>query len=210
MASSSSRLSAATAKDARAVRTRDALRNSLLKLLQEKPLDQITIRDIVAGAEINYATFFRHHPTKESLLHDVAEQQVRSLIALILPALDAHHVDAASLALCIYVDANRTLWSTLLTGGAAGVLREELLRIGKELASTRSNPNAWVPPELTISFNVSGTVELLTWWLRQERPVPIKRVAKILEQVVLLPIIEANEKFAARSSAKSTPGRKRR
>jgi AcrR family transcriptional regulator len=210
MASSSARLSAATAKDARAVRTREALRDSLLQLLQEKPLDLITIRDIAAGAQINYATFFRHHATKESLLHDVAEQQVRSLTALMLPALDASHIGAASLALCMYVDANRTLWSTLLTGGAAGVLKEELLSLAKEVAATRSNPNAWVPPELAIGLNVSGTVELLTWWLRQERPVPIKHVAKILEQVVLKPIVLANEKFTARSQMRSTPEGKRR
>lgn len=192
------------------MRTRDALRNSLLELLLEKPLDQITIRDIAVGAEINYATFFRHHPTKESLLHDVAEQQVRSLTALMLPALDASHVGAAALALCTYVDANRKLWSTLLTGGAAAVLREELLRLAKEVASTRANPNAWVPPELAISLNVSGTVELLTWWLRQERPVPIKRVASLLEQVVLLSIIDANEKFTARAPKRRAPANKSR
>jgi AcrR family transcriptional regulator len=192
------------------VRTREALRDSFLQLLQEKPLDLITIRDISARAAINYATFFRHHATEESLLHDVAEQQVRSLTALMLPALDASHVGAAALALCMYVDANRTLWSTLLTGGAAGVLKEELLSHAKEVASTRSDPNAWVPPELAIGLNVSGTLELLTWWLRQERPVPIKHVAEILEQVVLKPIVLVNEKFTPRSQMRSTPQGKRR
>ena len=192
------------------VRTREALRNSLLQLLEEKPLDQITIRDIAAGADINYATFFRHHATKESLLHEVAQLQVRSLSALMLPPLDASDLSAAAIALCTYVEANRKIWSTLLTGGAAAVLREELLRLAREVAATRSSPNAWVPPELAISFNVSGTVELLTWWLRQERPVPIKRVAEILEYVVLVPIHEANRKFTTRATQLNTPRTKRR
>jgi AcrR family transcriptional regulator len=192
------------------VRTREALRDALLRLLEEKPLDQITIRDIAAGADINYATFFRHHPTKESLLHEVAELQVRSLSALMLPSLDASDLGAAAVALCNYVEANRKLWSTLLTGGAAAVLREELLRVARELAATRADPNAWVPAELAIGFNVSGTVEVLTWWLRQERPVPIKRVAEILEYIVLAPINEANKKFSTRPTRQSLPLKKRR
>jgi AcrR family transcriptional regulator len=192
------------------VRTREALRDALLRLLEEKPLDQITIRDIAAGADINYATFFRHHPTKESLLHEVAELQVRSLSALMLPSLDASDLGAAAVALCNYVEANRKLWSTLLTGGAAAVLREELLRVARELAATRADPNAWVPAELAIGFNVSGTVEVLTWWLRQERPVPIKRVAEILEYIVLAPINEANNKFSTRPTRQSLPLKKRR
>jgi AcrR family transcriptional regulator len=210
MASSPTQLKAATATDARMVRTREALRGSFLKLLQEKPLDQITIRDIAAGADINYATFFRHHATKESLLHEIAEQQVRTLSSLMLPSLDASDMSAASLALCNYVEAHRSLWSTLLTGGAASVFREELLRIAREVAITRSNPNSWVPPELAISFHVSGTVELLTWWLRQERPVPTQRVADLLQHVVLMPIHVANQKFAGAGPAKSAAGKKRK
>jgi len=209
MASSLPQLKTATATDARAVRTREALRSSMLKLLQEKSLEQITIRDIAAGAEINYATFFRHHTTKESLLHEVAAQQVRALSSLMLPSLDASDISAASLALCTYVETHRSLWSTLLTGGAASVLREELLSIAREVAVTRSNPNAWVPPELAISFHVSGTVELLTWWLRQERPVPTRRVAELLQHVVLMPINEANRKFTSAGPAKGTAGKKR-
>ena len=61
-----------TARDARAVRTREALRRALLDLLEDKSLEQITIRDITAAAGIGYTTFFRHHPTTESLLDDLA------------------------------------------------------------------------------------------------------------------------------------------
>ena len=69
------------ADDPRTVRTREALRNALLRLLERKPLEQITIREIVAHAKISYVTFFRHHPTKEALLHDIAAEQVRLLQA---------------------------------------------------------------------------------------------------------------------------------
>jgi len=182
-----------TAHDPRTVRTREALRDALLTLLEQKPLDQITIRDIAATADISYVTFFRHHPTKEALLQDIAAEQVRRLADLMLPALEASDTRAASIALCVYVDSHRKLWSTLLTGGAAAVLREEFLTLAAEVAHGRSDPNNWLPPELAVTLNVSSTIEVLTWWLRQKRPLPIESVAEIHERIVITPIIAADK-----------------
>jgi AcrR family transcriptional regulator len=198
-----------TAADARTVRTREALREALLKLLRKKPLEQITIRDIAAAADISYVTFFRHHTTKEALLHDIAAEQVQQLAALMLPALEASDTLAASTALFVYVDSHRKLWSTLLTGGAAAVLREEFLKSANEVAEGRSDPNNWLPPELAVTLNVIATIEVLSWWLRQRRPMPISRVAQIHEQVVIRPIIEADKSGRWSVSAKRKQPRKR-
>jgi AcrR family transcriptional regulator len=191
-----------TADDPRTVRTREALRDALLRLLQQKALEQITIREIAASANISYVTFFRHHPTKEALLSDIADEQVRRLTYLILPAIDARDTRAASTALCVYVDYNRKLWSTLLTGGAAAVMRDAFLRHAADVAASRSDPNNWLPPELAVSLNVSSTIEVLTWWLRQKRPLPLERVAEIHERVVIVPILEAAESGKSKLTAK--------
>lgn len=183
-----------TAHDARAVRTREALRNALLELLETQPLEQITIRDIAAQAGIGYTTFFRHHPTKESLLDDLAAAQIGALISLVLPVMDAKNERAASEALFSYVDEHRALWSTLLTGGAAAALREEFLRISRELALTRSRPGMWIPVEAGTLLVVSGTIELLAWWLRQDDPLPIKKVAEIHHRIVVQPPINTTKR----------------
>lgn len=173
-----------------------------MKLLEQKPFDQITIRDIVATAGLGYATFFRHHPTKEALLHEVAAEQVHRLSKLMLPALEASDTPTACMALCSYVDEHRKLWSTLLTGGAAAILREELLKSSAEIAAGRSDPEGWLPTDLAVAFNVSGTIELLTWWLRQERPVPAERVAQIQERIVINPVVAAGKNWTRRVAAK--------
>lgn len=175
-----------TANDARAVRTREALRQALLGLLEVKPLEQITIRDIAAAADIGYTTFFRHHPTKESLLDDLAAEQIGRLVNLVMPVMVAKDASAASQALFAYVDEQRSLWSTLLTGGAAGALREEFLRISHELAvSWPEPPRTWPPVEVVTLLAVSGTIELLAWWLRQENPLSVDEVAEIHSRVVM-------------------------
>lgn len=182
-----------TAQDARAVRTREALRCAMLELLEAKPLDQITIREISAVAGVGYTTFFRHHPTKESLLDDVAAGQMQHLIALAVSALDLGGTRASSRALFGYVDEHRALWSTLLTGGAAGTLRNEFLRTSRTVAAERAQSHDWIPAEVAAIVVMSSTFELLDWWLRQKEPLGIEQVAEIYDHLVVAPTINSAE-----------------
>jgi AcrR family transcriptional regulator len=193
----------AVARDPRQVRTREALQSALLELLQRTPLDQITVRDICETANVGYATFFRHHPTKESLLQDVASDQIKQLLGLTLPLADADDRRAASTALFNYVAAHRSLWSTLLTGGAASTLREEFLRLTRELAATRRlDPGRWPPVDVAIVLMVTATIELISWWLLQPQPLSIDEMADIHEHLILTPAVTYKTVISAR------PGRR--
>src|SRR5579859_2326210 len=99
-----------TPRDARMLKSRVALLSALLGLLTEKPFEQITVREITKTAAIGYATFFRHYPDKESLLNDLAADQIKALLGLALPILFASNSRAAATALCTYVDEHRKLW----------------------------------------------------------------------------------------------------
>jgi AcrR family transcriptional regulator len=179
-------------EDPRAVRSSQALTDAFLELLEAKPLEQISIRDIAATAGIGYTTFFRHHTGKEALLEHVAAEQIRTLFDLALPVMDAYDVHAGSTALFTYVDAHRSLWSTLLTGGAAGTVRAEFLRLASEVAASQGRSDTWLPADAGAILIVGGTLDLLTWWLRQRSPLPIKRIVEIHEHVVVAPAIEAS------------------
>lgn len=173
--------------DVRMLRTRKALRRALLALLERKQLDQITVRDIVAEAGIGYATFFRHHASKEDLLNEIAAEQVGRLMELTLPLLDPPETRVSCLAVCEYVSKHRALWSALLTGGAAGALRAEFIRLAKESAAKR-RVNDWLPVELGAVYGVAACIEILTWWL--QTPVgeyTPQQVGEFLDRLVVAP-----------------------
>lgn len=177
-----------TTSDARVLRTREALRNAMLKLLGEKPFEQITIRELAADAGIGYTTFFRHHPTKESLLDDIAAEEIRQLIDYVVVTFNASDTRHASLALCEYVQGHWQLWSTLLTGGAANSLRDEFIRVAQDVAAHTPERSDWLPADFGVILVSSGTIELLAWWLRQSDPLPAERIADIYARAVLGPI----------------------
>lgn len=170
------------------VRTRAALDAAMLALLEEKPLDQITVREIARTAKVGYATFFRHYPDKEALLNDLAAQQIRDLLDLVLPLLSANDSRAACQALCAFVDEHRKLWSILLTGGAAGAMRQELLVQAKQISLGRPPAADWLPRDLIIAWSVGGVIEILTWWLQQEEGYPSEKIARTLDHLVVNPI----------------------
>ena len=54
-----------TATDARVHQTRAAIRKAFLHLLDQKPLEQITVREITSAAGIGYTTFFVTIPARK-------------------------------------------------------------------------------------------------------------------------------------------------
>ena len=177
------------------------MRRALLDLLEKKALEEISIRDIAAAAGVSYTTFFRHHTTKEALLDEIAAEQIQRFVELGWPNIEASDTRAASLTLCAYVDEHRQLWSTLLTGGAANALRAELLRIARELAANQDAPGSWLPSDLAVVFAVSSTIELLTWWLRQEDPLPSEQVAEIHDRLIITPTMSQADAVGRKPSA---------
>ncbi|WP_278377316.1 TetR/AcrR family transcriptional regulator [Sphingobium yanoikuyae] len=168
--------------DPRQVRSAQALRQALLQLLAVKSFDQITIREICETAHVHYATFFRHHNDKEGMLDHVAKEEIDRLVAFSLPA--GHRLEGYR-ALCDYVHSHRGLWRALLTGGAGGAMREELMRLSKNLAGLFQEYRSWLPQELSIICSTTLIVETLSWWLTQEESAySSDQIAVMLDELV--------------------------
>jgi len=60
--------------DARVRRTRDALGDALIALMQEKPFDTITVQEVLDRAHVSRSTFYSHYSDKDDLLMSDAEE----------------------------------------------------------------------------------------------------------------------------------------
>lgn len=170
------------APDPRQVRSAAALREGLLKLLERKHLDEITVREIVAEAGVNNATFFRHHSDKKSFFDRIATEEIDRLVAVSLPF--GHSLDGY-VVLCEYVSRHYVLWRALLTGGAGAAMRERYMRVSREVASEYSGVKSWLPHDLSVICSTTLIVETLSWWLAHDRETySPKAVAEILDNLV--------------------------
>lgn len=175
------------ARETRATRSRPALCAALLSLLEEKSFEQITVREIAARAGVGYATFFRHYPDKDALLHELASNEISKLLAMTMPILYTIDSRASAQALCAYLWEHRKLWSALLTGGAAATLKAEFVRQAQAKAAEQPNTRSWLPGDLIVVFSVAATIEILAWWLKQNQPPAVKQMAEALDRLVITP-----------------------
>ena len=67
--------------DPRVLRSRQMLMESLLRLLNRKEFDDISIQEITDEATLNRATFYLHYPDKNALLQAMTAARFRDLIA---------------------------------------------------------------------------------------------------------------------------------
>ncbi|MBW8785829.1 MAG: TetR/AcrR family transcriptional regulator [Novosphingobium sp.] len=170
--------------DARAQRSIEALKSALLTLLEQKPIEQITIKDITDRAGLSYPTFFRRFASKEELFEHIAREEVRALLRIGQAAMTTRGARAGA-QLCGYVQSRRKLWSALLTGGASSAMRSEFMRVAREIAESGPRMNPWIPLDLAVPFVTSGIFEILAWWMRRPEDYPVEHVVEMFDALIV-------------------------
>jgi AcrR family transcriptional regulator len=190
LSNKSRRPTSSKSKHARAVQSGQALRKALLSLLQTTPFEQITVRDICTKARVHYATFFRHHQTKNALLDHIAKDQIKELNKLTLAVRKADNYQAGFCALCAYVADHRSIWSILLNGGAGFAMREEWLQQSRRVSAVEPAINSWLPPDLGTICAATLIAETLAWWVGQpENAYTPGEIATILHRLLVTSVM---------------------
>jgi AcrR family transcriptional regulator len=180
--------SATTASNPQVQRTRQALREGLLLLLEHKSLDEVTHQELATHAKVGYASFFRHYASKEMLLREIVQEQIARLLEATVPAVDNGDSYAGCLALCRYVDENRAVWTTLLRS-APELLREEFVRLAMQIRPKKNRNQKLVAVELGTRMGVASTIEIIRWWMEHPGSLNAVKTADILNRMVVAPAL---------------------
>ena len=157
--------------DARVRRTRDALGDALVALMQEKPFETITVQDVLDRAQVSRSTFYSHYSDKDDLLMSDAEEFFES-ISMALSA----HGDKSDRVFPVqefftHLSDVQPFFKALVKSGkyqenmelARGHFARGIERRLSELPRAKSIPPNQLP---AIAFTHAGALlSLLTWWL---------------------------------------------
>lgn len=66
--------------DRRIVKSKRAMKEAILGLMNEKDFKEISISDIVRMADLNRGTFYKHYQYKEDILNEVIDEVISDLI----------------------------------------------------------------------------------------------------------------------------------
>ena len=65
--------------DARIIRTKEAIRQALIRLIEEKGFEELTVRDIANEANINRGTFYTHYEDKHDLIKECQRELMEGM-----------------------------------------------------------------------------------------------------------------------------------
>ncbi|WP_077618463.1 TetR/AcrR family transcriptional regulator [Bacillus sinesaloumensis] len=66
--------------DRRIIKSKRAMKDAILVLLNEKDYEEISITDIVRVADLNRGTFYKHYQYKEDILNEILNEVIEDLI----------------------------------------------------------------------------------------------------------------------------------
>ncbi len=157
--------------DARVRRTRDALGDALVELIQEKPFDTITVQDVLDRAGVGRSTFYLHFSNKDDLLMSDADEFFERISMALSMHKDASDRVAPVREFFAHVGEMRRFFDALIKSGkvhenlelARGHFARGIERRLAELPRGRGIPAGERP---AIAFAHAGALlSLLTWWL---------------------------------------------
>ena len=176
--------------DARVRRTRDALGDALVALMQEKPFETITVQDVLDRAKVSRSTFYTHYSDKDDLLMSDAEEFFEAISMAL-----SEHADVSERVFPVqefftHLADVQPFYKALVKSGkfqenmelarghfARGIERRlsELPR-GKSIAANERS---------AIAFTHAGALlSLLTWWMDHGMREPPEQMDELFHRMV--------------------------
>ena len=173
-----------------AVRSRRLINAALAELLTEKPLDKITVTDVVRRADINRGTFYAHYAD----IPDVIQHLIRQSFQQLRQVLDEQTGDPMKLPGVIVRQIQKMLESdpdfirAVMESGAGPMFQEQLCNLCLEYLLSRKPMLTDISPEdfvLRLRFCAGGLGNLYRDWFVGLIPLTLDQLTEKAEEILL-------------------------
>ena len=162
--------------DLRIRRTRSAIREAFVALMQEKEYTAITVTDISEMAGINRKTFYAHYETKEQLLSHLIDEMFSDLLGTLMYAKTPAKDLAADLtAFFEKIDGYREAIDALITPQTsvfAFSIVDDVIRRRLESVQMPQSLTTPIQQEIYVSRVKNFFFTGLDWWMEQTELAP--------------------------------------
>lgn len=172
--------------DRRVKYTKMVLKESLIELLEQKPISRITIKEICEQADINRGTFYAHYSDQYDLLHKI-EQELLDDITKYLASYDfqASKPDSIQIITQVfeYVLQNGKLCQVLLGENGDIEFQEKIMRIVQRQCIEEWTVKKSVDTETAeylYLFVIHGSIGLVRKWLHNGMKKPTDEIAQMV------------------------------
>ena len=154
--------------DRRVKYTRRVLKDSLIEILQERPIERVTVKEICDRADINRSTFYVHYGSPQELLDSIAKELYDKIRE---KKRDFDDIKTYMAGICDIMYENRELMKLFVkTGnietmfGIANLWKQDFLDMAEAVDGRKAEADA------AFLFLTCGSFAVITSWLMGHFP----------------------------------------
>lgn len=170
--------------------TRMVLKDSLMELMKEKPINKITIKELCENADINRTTFYAHYTDQYDLLRKIEDEALawaKDAINILVGKTDKHETMKVLEGICQYFAENSKHLQVLMSEQGDIYFQKELFTLIYQQCGINPLANHGEDKaELYFLFVVTGSVGLIQHWLKNGLKQPAKEIAEIIYNMAAL------------------------
>jgi len=165
-----------------AIRSRKLINEALADLLQEKPLDKITVTDVVRRAGINRGTFYAHYMDIPDVLQHLIIQvfsRIRDAISEKQPRKVEEVPQILLLQIQEFLEEDLEFCKKIMNSNASVIMQEQLVGIVLDYLLQMEKDFGVGDHEefvLIMRFGAGGLINLYRDWLAGELPITLEQL----------------------------------
>ena len=178
-------------QDRRVKRTKTLLQTTLVELMLEKEVSQISVKELTQRADVNRSTFYLHYLDIYDMLEQMEDEfvgRVRSFFHDYFTPVPTSTPITMFLQISEWIEKDKDYYIKLLRGTAASQLLEKLrVQIMDEfliflhtIFLDEDSPDL----RTRVNFIVSGTICVLRMWVTQENTETLTALAETVEDIL--------------------------
>lgn len=172
-----------------AIRSKKLINNALADLLQEKPLDKITVTDVVRRAEINRGTFYAHYTDIADVMNHLIEQtfiRIRDAISVAPKAL-TEVPKVLLLQIQQILEEDMEFYQKVLNSNVSAVMQDRLIDFVLEYLFEHEEEFSFGNHEqyvLTVRFCAGGLSNLYREWFAGKLPLTLDELTETASMMI--------------------------
>lgn len=172
-----------------AIRSKKLINTALADLLQEKPLDKITVTDVVTRAGINRGTFYAHYAD----IPDVINHLIENTFSMIREVLSQNPKQLSQLPGVLLgqiqeiLESDTEFYQKVLVSSASSVMQEQLVAIVVDYLLQHEADYSFGSHEqyvLTIRFCAGGLSNLYRQWFEGKLDITLQELTAYSQKML--------------------------
>ncbi len=173
----------------RIILTKRLLQEGLLRLLESKELEKISVTELCRESGINRATFYNHYSSPQDLLADLEQRLTTELTQIIDDPRFVGDISAQLEATCAYYQENAQSIIVLARCHADEDLADIFYQLNQKLprnrrTSSRMNSLEPASQHLVATFLYTGCYHLIREWLVKDIQKTPREIADLLLSII--------------------------